>query len=314
MNAKTSNTLSLGIKTFSMKAFSMRIGAFKNNLHQIIPFIINKNRIKNKVKIETKTFKTGFVSLVGAGPGDPDLLTIKALRTIESVDVIVYDNLVSKEIRALFPKRALLIYVGKSKNNHSFQQSEINQLLINKAKQGYSVCRLKGGDAFVFGRGAEEMLLLKAEGITVEIVPGITAATGCSSYAGIPLTHRGLSQGCTFVTAHAEKKLEIKWQALANLDHTLIFYMGLTKASMIEQQLLGAGLDPKTPVAFIENGCKPEQRVIKGSLKMLSSLVDTHQICSPSLIMIGKVVALSEQLQWIEQQNTIENAVRQLSA
>ena len=256
----------------------------------------------------------GLVSLVGAGPGDPDLLTVKALRVIEQADVIVYDNLVSAQIRTLFPDSAEQLYVGKIKGAHSLKQAEINQLLIEKAQQGLNVCRLKGGDAFVFGRGGEEMLELKALGIEVQIVPGITAAAGCSSYAGIPLTHRGLAQGCTFVTAHAEKELSIKWQALAALDHTLVFYMGLSKAGLIETQLIQAGLDQNTPVAFIENGCCPEQRVITGTLQQLASLVNEHQIKSPALIMVGKVVALSEQLQWLDQQVNIESAINQLSA
>lgn len=256
----------------------------------------------------------GLVSLVGAGPGDPDLLTVKALRVIEQADVIIYDNLVSEQIRALFPDRAEKLYAGKKKGLHSLRQSEINQLLAEKALQGLNICRLKGGDAFVFGRGGEEMLALKKLGIEVQIVPGITAATGCSSYAGIPLTHRGIVQGCTFVTAHAEKELSIKWQALATLDHTLVFYMGLSKAALIKTELIQAGLDKQTPVAFIENGCCPEQRVITGTLEQLVSLVTKHKIRSPALIMVGKVVALAEQLQWVKQQSSIDSAINQLSA
>lgn len=256
----------------------------------------------------------GIVSLVGAGPGDPELLTVKALGVIQKADVIVYDNLVSEEIRGLFPTTTEKLYVGKMKGHHSLTQSEINHLLIEKALQGLNVCRLKGGDAFVFGRGGEEMLELKAKDIQVEIVPGITAAAGCSSYAGIPLTHRGISQGCTFVTAHAEKELAVKWHALASLDHTLVFYMGLSKAQLIETQLIKAGLDRYTPVAFIENGCCPEQRVITGTLEELAFLVTKHHIKSPSLIMVGKVVALAQQLQWVEQQHNLDSVIKQLSA
>jgi len=258
--------------------------------------------------------QSGIVSLVGAGPGDPDLLTLKALRVIEQAEVIIYDNLVSQAIRGLFPRTAESIYVGKIKGAHSFSQSDINQLLIDKSQQGLNVCRLKGGDAFVFGRGGEEMLRLKEQGIDVQIVPGITAAAGCSSYAGIPLTHRGLAQGCTFITAHGEKELDIKWRALAELDHTLVFYMGLSKAQLIETELLQAGLARETPVALIENGCCPEQRVITGSLSELASLVTAHQIKSPALIMVGKVVALAQQLQWVNQQRSIESVINQLSA
>lgn len=270
----------------------------------------------NKVSTFNKNapIELGKVSLVGAGPGDPDLLTVKALRVITQADVIVYDNLVSHEIRALFPDTSEKLYAGKKKGHHSLTQTEINQLLKDKVTQGLNICRLKGGDAFVFGRGGEEMLELKALGVQVEIVPGITAAAGCSSYAGIPLTHRGISQGCTFVTAHAEKELSIKWQALANLEHTLVFYMGLSKAELIEQQLLNAGMDSKTPVAFIENGCCPQQRVITGTLEQLAGLVGEYQILSPSLIMVGEVVALAEKLQWINEQSSIDNVINQLSA
>jgi len=247
----------------------------------------------------------GQVSLVGAGPGDPDLLTIKALRSIETSDVIIFDNLVSERIRALFPKGSEAIYVGKIKGAHSSTQDEINRLLLKKAKQGLNICRLKGGDAFVFGRGGEEMLMLKSAGIHVDIIPGITAGAGCSSYAGIPLTHRGLSQGCTFVTAHAEKTLDIKWQALANLNHTLVFYMGLSKAQLIETELQQAGLASNTPVALIENGCCPDQRVITGTLTELNALVVEQQVKSPALIIVGEVVSLSEQLQWVETNTSV---------
>ncbi|WP_019612716.1 uroporphyrinogen-III C-methyltransferase [Psychromonas ossibalaenae] len=254
----------------------------------------------------------GTVYLVGAGPGDADLLTIKALSLIQQCDVIVFDNLVSKEIRSLFPEQALSVYAGKSKSAHHFTQTQINQLLAGKARQGLTVCRLKGGDAFVFGRGGEEMTALKKQGIQVEIVPGITAAAGCSSYAGIPLTHRGLSQGCTFVTAHAEKQLDINWSALAALDHTLVFYMGLSKAGLIEKQLTAAGLSKDTPIALIENGCCPEQRLITGTLTQLASLVTKEQVKSPALIMVGKVVSLAQRLQWFNGQSHIDNVVNEL--
>ncbi|MFT6986688.1 MAG: uroporphyrin-III C-methyltransferase [Psychromonas sp.] len=280
---------------------------FEENKSAVVTFSSSQIRAKNAALSKLKNrSQLGMVSLVGAGPGDPDLLTLKALRVIEQADVIVYDNLVSHEIRALFPHATESIYVGKIKGAHSYNQSKINQLLIDKSRQGLTVCRLKGGDPFVFGRGGEEMLLLKEQGIDVQIVPGITAAAGCSSYAGIPLTHRGLAQGCTFITGHAEKELAIKWHALAELDHTLVFYMGLSKAALIEKELLQAGLAKNTPVALIENGCCPEQRVITGSLSELASLVVLHQIKSPSLIMVGKVVALV-------QQRSVDSAIDQLS-
>ena len=285
-----------------------------NSNNALTNFVLGENISTNITSIKNKkSTPSGVVFLVGAGPGDPDLLTVKALRLIQTCDVIVFDNLVSQQIRQLFCAQSEILYVGKAKGKHSISQSEINQLLINKAKQGLTVCRLKGGDAFVFGRGSEEMLALKEQHITAEIVPGITAAAGCGSYAGIPLTHRGLSQGCTFVTAHAQKTLDIKWQALAQLDHTLVFYMGLSKATLIETQLIKAGLDEHTPIALIENGCCPEQRVITGSLNQLSTLVLEHQVKSPALIMIGKVVSLAEQLQWFNAQPSMSSAVNELT-
>ncbi|MCL1125080.1 uroporphyrinogen-III C-methyltransferase [Shewanella surugensis] len=254
----------------------------------------------------------GKVSLVGAGPGDPDLLTVKALRCIQSCDLIVYDRLVSDDICNLFPAKTESIYMGKAKNCRRFSQDDINQLLIEKAKLGMNICRLKGGDAFVFGRGGEEVLALKQAGVEVDLVPGITAAAGCTTYAGIPLTHRGLAQGCTFITAHAEKNLDIHWQSLAQLDHTLVFYMGITKADFIQSHLMNAGLDPSTPAALIENGCCDNQRVISGVLSQLSQLVESNQVQSPALIVIGKVVNLAQQLTWFQQETTARS-IRQFA-
>lgn len=284
------------------------------NLQKMNRTKLSKSSINNITSINKLNNPLGEVFLVGAGPGDPDLLTLKALKVIQKADVIVFDNLVSQEIRELFPAKSECVYVGKMKGAHSFSQSEINQLLIEKSQQGLNVCRLKGGDAFVFGRGGEEMLLLKEQGIKVQIVPGITAAAGCSSYAGIPLTHRGLAQGCTFVTAHGEKEIDIQWKSLATLNHTLVFYMGLSKASMIESQLIAAGMNTKMPIAIIEKGCCPEQRVITGTIEQLASLVTKHQMKSPSLIMVGEVVSLSEQLQWVTSQNSVDSVINQLSA
>jgi len=244
----------------------------------------------------------GSVSLVGAGPGDADLLTVKALRNIEQADYIVYDRLVSAEICQLFPAHTPTQYVGKAKNNHSMNQDQINRLLIEKAKQGLNVCRLKGGDAFVFGRGAEEMLLLKEHGIKVDIVPGITAASACTSYAGIPLTHRGLAQGCTFVTAHGEKDLNLDWPGLAHSGLTLVFYMGIAKAATIQEKLLAAGMAPSIEVAIIENGSTEQQRLICGELNQLAELVINENVSAPALIVVGKVVSLAEQLAWFKPQ------------
>jgi uroporphyrin-III C-methyltransferase len=240
--------------------------------------------------------RAGKVWLVGAGPGDPELLTLKALRAIHSADIIFYDQLVSAEICALFPKNTPAFYVGKVKNNHSIPQDELNQLLVSKAQAGLSICRVKGGDPFVFGRGGEELLALRSAGVNADVIPGITAASGCSTYADIPLTHRGISQGCTFVTGHAEKSLDIHWSALAQLNHTLVFYMGLTSAETIAQQLLLGGLAATTPVALIENGCRKNQRTIITELSHLSASIEHEQVQSPALIVVGHVVSLRHTL------------------
>ncbi|MGV8835720.1 uroporphyrinogen-III C-methyltransferase [Cellvibrio sp.] len=244
-----------------------------------------------------KKSRLGKVWLVGAGPGDAELLTVKALRAINTADIIFYDYLVSDDIRALFPKNAPAHYVGKAKNQHSIAQEDLNQLLVKQAQLGLTVCRIKGGDPFVFGRGGEELLELRTAGIEAEVIPGITSASGCSTYADIPLTHRGLSQGCTFVTGHAEKSLDVNWAALAQLNHTLVFYMGLTRADEIAAKLLAGGLAADTPVAIIENGCRKDQRDIISSLSEFPGTVIREQVQSPALIIVGEVVRMKEKLQ-----------------
>lgn len=244
-----------------------------------------------------KKVRAGKVWLVGAGPGDAELLTLKALRAINSADVIFYDYLVSAEIRALFPKNIPSFYVGKAKNKHSIAQEDLNQLLVSQAQLGLNVCRIKGGDPFVFGRGGEELLELRTAGIDADVIPGITSASGCSTYADIPLTHRGLSQGCTFVTGHAEKSLDVNWDALAQLKHTLVFYMGLTRADDISAKLLAGGLAADTPVAIIENGCRKDQRNIISTLNEFPAEVIREQVQSPALIIVGEVVRMKEKLQ-----------------
>lgn len=254
----------------------------------------------------------GTVFLVGAGPGDPELLTCKALRCIQTADVIIYDRLVSDGILALIPPDKTTIYVGKAKGLHSVSQHKTNQLLITHALRGKTVCRLKGGDAFVFGRGAEEMLALHHANVPVEVVPGITAASGCTSYAGIPLTHRGMSQGCTFVTAHAETQLAVNWSALAALNHTLVFYMGLSKLAFICNQLQIANMPCSTPIAIIEKGCSAEQRVFISELGQINAHIDGLNVTSPSLIVVGKVVSLAAELDWFTTQAFID--IEKLSA
>ena len=244
----------------------------------------------------------GKVWIVGAGPGDADLLTVKAARLIAAADVIMYDALVSDEIKSLFPESATCIYVGKRKGRHAIDQNGINQMLINQAKAGLNVCRLKGGDPYVFGRGGEEALAANAAGVTVEVVPGITAASGCSALAGIPLTHRGITQGCTFVTAHAraesgvEADSTIDWGSLARSRNTLVFYMGLSKVEQICSQLCANGLPQSTPVAVVERGCTAEQRVLVGDLARLQQIITEQHVAAPALIIVGEVVSLHSQL------------------
>ncbi|BFM22325.1 uroporphyrinogen-III C-methyltransferase [Gilvimarinus japonicus] len=262
---------------------------------------MHNNQTSTRAQIHTlipaKTRRApGKVWLVGAGPGDAELLTVKALRLIQSADIIFYDQLVSGDIRALFPKSTPAVYVGKVKNHHSVAQEDLNQMLVDHALTGLTVCRIKGGDPFIFGRGGEELLTLRQAGIEAEVVPGITAASGCSTSADIPLTHRGIAQGCTLVTGHGETTLNVDWQALAALEHTLVFYMGVSRAGLISSQLTGAGLADTTPAAIIENGCRSNQRVVTTTLAELAQAVDKHQVKSPAIIMVGHVVDLHSQL------------------
>ncbi|MER2490718.1 uroporphyrinogen-III C-methyltransferase [Catenovulum sediminis] len=265
-------------------------------------------------KLVTKDIGVGKVFLVGAGPGDADLITVKALRCIQTADIILYDRLVSDDIRSLFPATTPAFYVGKAMGHHCIPQDQLNALLIEKAQKGFSICRLKGGDPFVFGRGGEEMLALKQQGIEVEVVPGVTSGVGAAAYAGIPVTHRGTSQACTFITAHAEKELNVDWQALARLDHTLVFYMGLNKLPDIRQQLTTHGLAADTPAALIENGCRKEQRVFTGSVSDLEGLAKQHKLQSPTLVVIGHVVELAESLHWFGSLTSSNSEWTQLSA
>lgn len=242
---------------------------------------------------------SGFVSLVGAGPGDPDLLTVKGQRVIQQAQVVVYDRLVSPEILALASDLAEMIYVGKKLDYHCVPQDQINQLLVEKARLGKRVVRLKGGDPFMFGRGGEELEALAQENIAYEVVPGITAAAGATAYAGIPLTHRDHAQTVQFITGHVQQNgQEIDWSSLAHHNHTLVFYMGLKQSGHIEQQLLKQGLDDNTPVAVIENGTRREQRVLSGTLKQLSALA--QQAKSPALIVVGSVTQLHHRLGWFQ--------------
>ncbi|MEX5741190.1 siroheme synthase CysG [Acinetobacter baumannii] len=241
----------------------------------------------------------GEVYLVGAGPGDPELITLKALRLMQQADVVIYDRLVSAPILELCRRDATKIYVGKARSNHSVPQEGINALLVDYAKKGKRVCRLKGGDPFIFGRGGEEIQELFQAGVPFQVVPGITAASGCSAYAGIPLTHRDYAQSVRFLTGHLkEGSPELPWNELIYENQTLVLYMGLVGLERICEQLIAHGQRPDMPVALISKGTTPEQKVVVGSLADIASKVTEHQIHAPTLTIIGEVVRLREQLQW----------------
>ena len=240
------------------------------------------------------------IYLVGAGPGDADLLTVKALRLIQKADTVVYDRLVSPEILSLIPDSVCRVYVGKATHRHTLSQEEINALLVDLAKKQQTVVRLKGGDPFVFGRGSEEALALARQGISFEVVPGITAGQACAAYAGIPLTHRGLAQGVQFITGHRKdnEQLTIDKATLKDPGQTLVVYMGLANLDRIVCDLLDAGRLPDTPAAVIEKGTTPRQRSLVTTLAQLPATVQEAAVESPALVVIGSVVSLAHELDW----------------
>ena len=263
-----------------------------------------EDELKLMLKHGVEAEKTGEVYLVGAGPGDPELLTFKALRLMQQADVIVHDRLVSQAVLNLVRRDSEKIYVGKEKSKHTLQQEDINQLLIDLAVSGKRVCRLKGGDPFIFGRGGEEIETLFEHKIPFQVVPGITAASGCSSYAGIPLTHRDYAQSCVFVTGHLkDNSSNLNWPALAQPQQTVVFYMGLTGVQTIRDKLIEHGLPESTPVAIVEKGTTQQQVVHVTTLYGLSTLVKDKQIHPPTLIIVGDVVKLHDQLAWFTVQD-----------
>ena len=243
----------------------------------------------------------GEVFLVGTGPGDPDLLTVKAHRLIREAEVVLYDNLVSEEIMALVPPAAERIYVGKKRADHAMRQEAINELLVSLAHMGRRVLRLKAGDPFVFGRGGEEIETLSASGVRFEVVPGITAALGAAAYAGIPLTHRDHAQSCVFVTGNTQDgELNVDWAAIVRPRQTVVIYMGFQNLDELCRELVAHGLPPRTPAAMVQQATTSAQRVVSADLATLAHRAREAGLKPPTLIIVGEVVRLRERLEWFE--------------
>jgi uroporphyrin-III C-methyltransferase/precorrin-2 dehydrogenase/sirohydrochlorin ferrochelatase len=270
-------------------AFATKKNITKSNLTKLSNQLIKSLRNKN----------SGEVFLVGAGPGDPELLTLRSLHLIQKADVCIYDNLVSKDILELVRRDAQMIYAGKLRNNHTIEQKEINKLLVNYAKKGLRVLRLKGGDPFMFGRGGEEISELMAKKIKFQVVPGITAATGVAAYAGIPLTHRDYSQSCIFITGHEKNgELNINWNNLINENQTIVIYMGLNSLPSIVQNLIDYGMRKNMPIAVVQEGTTENQKVVVSTISRVNAKILKTDIQSPAIIIIGEVVKLRKTIKW----------------
>lgn len=287
---------------------------FWENIFQGVPAelalsgnVTDAEKLIQKLLKESTDSKEGNVSLgevylVGAGPGDPDLLTFRALRLMQQCDVCLYDRLVSPGVMDLVRKDAEKIYVGKRRNDHAVPQPEINNLLAELAEQGKRVLRLKGGDPFIFGRGGEEIELLSEKNIPFQVVPGITAASGCASYSGIPLTHRDYAQSVRFITGHLKSdKSNINFKEMLDPSQTLVFYMGLVGLPVICEGLIDQGRDPETPAALIEKGTTSEQRVFTCTISSLAASIQGKDVHAPTLLIIGDVVRLHEKLKWFQE-------------
>jgi uroporphyrin-III C-methyltransferase/precorrin-2 dehydrogenase/sirohydrochlorin ferrochelatase len=274
---------------------------------EFIDLVLASNReaadaLFEKVLSEGKSPR-GAVYLIGAGPGDPELLTFKALRLLQQADIVLYDRLIGEGILELARRDADKIYVGKQRAEHAMPQSEINATLLSLAKSGKRVARLKGGDPFIFGRGGEEIEGLLAAGVEFEVVPGVTAASGAACYAGIPLTHRDHAQSVRFITGHTkDHQLDLPWQQFMNEQETLVFYMGLAGLAIITRELIRAGRSPDTPIAIIEKATRVDQRVISGTLASIQQVAEMEKPEAPTLLIIGGVVTLHSSLRWYSPQ------------
>ena len=289
--------------------FSARIRFWEGVLDSEIPELVYSGQDEQaKMALEARLANPssdhvgGEVYLVGAGPGDPDLLTLRALRLMHKADIVLYDRLVSPEILLKLRPDAEKIYVGKRSADHAVPQESINEMLVRLAREGKRVLRLKGGDPFIFGRGGEELESLAAAGIPFQIVPGITAASGCASYAGIPLTHRDYSQSVRFLTGHTKDGgVPLQWDILVKEQQTLVFYMGLAGLPVICEQLLQHGMSANTPVAIIQQGTTQNQKVVVGDLDKIAELAAQSEIQAPTIIIIGEVVKLRRSLSWFNE-------------